>query len=126
MPGLLAQCRAISENLCILGTVLLPEVAVIDAFEAMEGEGPGGGAPVHLKLAVAGTDPIACDSVMAGLMGFDPLSIGYLALAHERGLGIADPEGIETVGEDPARCVRKFTPHSNYPFQMRWREAWKD
>lgn len=126
LPGLLAQCRAISENLYILGTVLLPDAVVIDAFEAMEGEGPGGGTVVNMKLAVAGTDPIACDAIMAGLMGFDPLSIGYLTLAQERGLGIADPDGIETVGEDHARCIRKFTPHSNYPYQMRWREAWKD
>lgn len=124
MPGLVAQCRAISENLAILGTVLMPDVAVIDAFEAMEGEGPGGGSPVSMKMAVAGTDPIACDAVMAYLMGFDPLSIGFLALAHERRLGVADLDGIEMVGEDPARHIRPFMPHSNYPVQMRWREAW--
>ena len=127
MPGLLSQCRAISENLAILGSVLMPDIAVIDAFEAMEGEGPGsGGTPVPMKLAVAGTDPVACDAVMAYMMGFDPLEAGYLALCHERGLGIADLGLIETVGEDPTACVRRFTPHGNYPYQRRWREAWAD
>lgn len=127
MPGLLAQCRVIAENIAILGAELMPDIAVIDAFEAMEGEGPGGGGiPVPMKLAVAGTDPVACDAVMAYMMGFDPLSIGYLALAHERGLGIVELDGIETVGEDPRTHIRRFTPHSNYPYQMRWREAWKD
>ncbi len=126
MPGLVAQCRAISENLAVLGTVLLPDVAVIDAFEAMEGEGPGGGTPVPLGLAVAGTDPVACDAVMARLMGFDPLSVGYLALSRERGLGVADLNGIEIVGENPELVSRSFLPHSNYPYQMRWREAWND
>jgi uncharacterized protein (DUF362 family) len=126
MPGLLAQCRAIAENLAILGEVLMPDIAVIDAFEAMEGEGPGGGSPVHMRIVVAGTDPIACDAVAAHMMGFDPLSIGYLALAYERGLGIADLNGIETVGENPGAYVHQFIPHSNYPYQMRWREAWKD
>ena len=126
MPGLLAQCRAISENVAILGNVLMPDIAVIDAFQAMEGEGPGGGAPVDMKLAVAGTDPVACDAVMASLMGFDPLSVGYLALAHERGIGTADLNSIETVGENLCQHIRRFKPHSNYPYQRRWREAWNE
>jgi len=127
MPGLIAQCRAIAENLAILGAALMPDVAVIDAFECMEGEGPGGGGSrVHNGLAVAGVDPIACDAVMARLMGFDPLSIGYLALSHERGLGIACLDQIETVGENPEKLIRPFRPHSNFPYQMRWREAWKN
>jgi uncharacterized protein (DUF362 family) len=126
MPGLLSQCRAISENLAILGKELMPDVAVIDAFEGMEGEGPGGGTPVRMGLAVAGVDPVACDAVMAYLMGFEPRSIGYLALAHERGLGIADIDSIETVGEDLHSRVKPFRPHSNHPYQMRWREAWTD
>ena len=104
----------------------MPDVAVIDAFEAMEGEGPGSsGTLVKMGIAVAGTDPVACDAVMAYMMGFDPLSIGFLCLAHERGLGVADLEKIEFVGEDPARHVRRFKPHSNYPVQLRWREAWE-
>jgi hypothetical protein len=33
-------------------------------------------------------------------MGFDPLSIGYIRLAHEHGLGVGDPRAIELVGDD--------------------------
>ena len=33
-------------------------------------------------------------------MGFDPMEIPFLRMAHERGLGIADPARIEVVGED--------------------------
>jgi hypothetical protein len=33
-------------------------------------------------------------------MGFDPLSIPYLRMCHERGLGVADPREIEVLGED--------------------------
>ena len=126
-PGLLSHVRAISENLVSLGKVLMPDIAVIDAFEAMEGEGPGSaGTPVKMGVAVAGTDPIACDAVMAYLMGFDPLSIGFLCLAHEKGLGVADLNMIQCVGDDLSQHVHRFRPHSNYPVQMRWREAWKD
>ena len=33
-------------------------------------------------------------------MGFDPLSIKYIRLAHERGLGVGDVREIELVGDD--------------------------
>jgi uncharacterized protein (DUF362 family) len=124
MPGLLSQCRAISENVAILGNVLMPDIAVIDAFQAMEGEGPGGGSPVDMKIAVGGTDPVACDAVMAFMMGFEPMDVGYLALAHEHGLGTADLNHIEITGENPIIHRKRFKPHSNYPYQKRWREAW--
>jgi hypothetical protein len=34
------------------------------------------------------------------MMGFDPLSIKYLRMCHEMGLGVADTREIEVVGED--------------------------
>jgi len=122
-PGLLGQVRAMSENLVRLGRVLMPDIAVIDAFEAMEG---GGGTPVPMKAAVAGTDPVACDTVMAYMMGFDVSDIGYLYLAGERGLGTADLGRIECVGENPERLAMKFRPHRNFPVQRRWREEWRE
>ena len=33
-------------------------------------------------------------------MGFDPLKIDYIRMAHEEGLGVGDPSEIEVVGED--------------------------
>jgi uncharacterized protein (DUF362 family) len=123
-PGLHMQIHAIAENLVRLGGVLMPHVAVIDAFEAMEGQGPGSGTPVKMGVAVAGTDPIACDAVMASMMGFDPLSIGYLALANERAIGVADLDKIDIVGENPANHRRSFVRHSNNTLHMRWRDAW--
>jgi uncharacterized protein (DUF362 family) len=126
MPGYLSQVRALSENLVRLGENLMPDISVIDAFEVMEGNGPGGGTKAKMGLAVAGTDPIACDAVMAKLMGFDPLSIGYLSIANDRGIGIADIKSIEVVGEKIAKCTQKLKPHKNYPIQMKWKDAWKE
>jgi len=51
---------------------------------------------------LAAADQVAIDAVSARMMGFDPLSIRYLALAHERGLGVADPREIELVGDTEA------------------------
>ena len=36
------------------------------------------------------------------MMGFDPLSIDYIRLAHEDGLGVGDPRQIEIVGDTDA------------------------
>ncbi|MFC1650338.1 DUF362 domain-containing protein [Candidatus Latescibacterota bacterium] len=126
MPGYLSQVRALSENLVRLGEILMPDVSVIDAFEAMEGNGPGSGTKAKMGIAIAGTDPIACDAVMAHLMGYDPLSIGYLSLSNDRGIGIADINGIEIVGENISTFRKKLIPHKNYPIQMKWKETWKE
>ncbi|MFC1561169.1 DUF362 domain-containing protein [Candidatus Latescibacterota bacterium] len=126
IPGYLSQVRALSENLVRLGEILMPDIAVIDAFEAMEGNGPGGGTAVKMGIAVAGIDSVACDAVMAYMMGFDPLSIGYLSLANDRGIGIAELKNIETVGENPSHHVKRLQPHHNYDIQIKWNEAWKD
>jgi len=124
--GLLRQVGAMAENLCRLGRILLPDIAVIDAFEAMEGNGPGSaGTAVDMRVAVTGTDAVACDAVMAHLMGYDPLEVGYLALAHECGLGTADIDDIGIVGCDPSEVMRSFTPHSNHSLHLQWREGLK-
>ena len=124
MSGYISQVRALAENLVRMGKVLMPDIAIIDAFEVMEGEGPGEGKAVRMGIAVAGTDPVACDAVMAYMMGYNPLSIGYLSIANDCGIGKADIQKIETVGEDPSLHIRQLKPHSNYTFQMKWKEAW--
>jgi len=43
---------------------------------------------------------VAIDAVAAKMMGFDPLAIKFIRLAHEKGLGCGDVREIEIVGED--------------------------
>jgi len=45
---------------------------------------------------------VAIAAVAAKLMGMDPLSIKFIRLAHERGLGCGDPREIEIVGDAEA------------------------
>jgi hypothetical protein len=49
---------------------------------------------------LASADQVAIDAVSAKLMGFDPLSIKFIRLAHEAGLGTGDVRDIEVRGED--------------------------
>jgi uncharacterized protein (DUF362 family) len=74
--------------------------AIMDGTTAGNGPGPRLMQPVVKNLILASSDQVAIDAVAARLMGFDPLKIKYLRLAHEQGLGVADPREIEMVGDD--------------------------
>jgi hypothetical protein len=70
----------------------------------MEGTTSGNGAgprimtPVRKDVILASGDQVAIDAVAAKLMGFDPMSIPYIRIAHDAGLGVGDPREIEIVG----------------------------
>jgi uncharacterized protein (DUF362 family) len=73
--------------------------AVMDGTTAGNGPGPRTMFPVIKNVILGSGDQVAIDAVAAKLMGFDPLSIPYIRLAHEAGLGIGDPREIEIVGD---------------------------
>lgn len=73
--------------------------AVMDGTTAGDGPGPRTMRPVIKDVMLASADQVAIDAVAASMMGFDPLSIPYLALADQDGLGHARPADIEIVGD---------------------------
>ncbi len=74
--------------------------AVMDGTTAGDGPGPRTMRPVVKNLMLASADQVAIDAVAAKLMGFDPLGIEYIRVAHEDGLGVGDPRDIEIQGDD--------------------------
>jgi len=74
--------------------------AMMDGTTAGNGEGPRLMTPEVKNILLASEDQVAIDAVAAKLMGFDPLSIKYIRLAHEQGLGMGDVGQIELVGDD--------------------------
>jgi uncharacterized protein (DUF362 family) len=74
--------------------------AVMDGTFAGDGPGPRAMRWHEKDVILASADQVAIDALSARLQGFDPLSIPFIRLAHERGLGVGDPEEIEVVGED--------------------------
>jgi uncharacterized protein (DUF362 family) len=74
--------------------------AVMDGTFAGDGPGPRAMRWHEKDVILASADSVAIDSVSALLQGFDPMKIRFLRLAHERGLGIADPREIEICGYD--------------------------
>ena len=74
--------------------------AVMDGTFAGDGPGPRAMRATVKNVILASADQVAIDAVAAKLMGFNPLSIKFIRLAHEKGLGCGDPNQIEIVGDD--------------------------
>jgi uncharacterized protein (DUF362 family) len=73
--------------------------AVMDGTTAGDGPGPRTMRPVIKNVMLASSDQVAIDAVSAAMMGFDPMSLEYIRLAHEQGLGKGRREDIEIVGD---------------------------
>jgi uncharacterized protein (DUF362 family) len=69
--------------------------AVSDGVFCGDGPGPYYLRPYEKGYIAAGPDPVAVDAVTARMMGFDPMSIDHIRMAHERGLGCGDTSAIE-------------------------------
>src|SRR5215467_12081689 len=83
--------------------------AIMDGTTAGNGPGPRTMYPVVKNVMLASADQVSIDAVSARMMGFDPMSLDYIRLAHEDGLGIGDPKDIEIAGDqDAARENWKF------------------
>ena len=74
--------------------------AVMDGTVVGDGAGPRTMVPREGNLILASADSVAIDAIAARLMGYDPLAIPYLRMAHDRGLGVADPREIGLLGDD--------------------------
>lgn len=74
--------------------------ATMDGTSAGEGPGPRTVTPHDKHIIMASADQVAIDAVSAKVMGFDPMQLTCTRMAHEDGLGIADPNQIEIVGEE--------------------------
>jgi uncharacterized protein (DUF362 family) len=86
---------------------------VMDGTVCGNGPGPRTMIPVEKGLMLASGDSTAIDSVAAKMMGFDPMSLKFIRIAHESGLGKGLPEEIEVIGEDVSQENWGFTVGNN-------------
>ena len=87
--------------------------AVTDGTFAGDGPGPRAMRWQVKNVLLAGADQVAVDAVSARMMGFDPMSIKFIRLAHEAGLGCGDISGIDVVGEDISDVNWRFESSQN-------------
>lgn len=108
MHYLWPDIKDFSRMLLELAQTVNPQVTVIDAIDAMEGNGPTGGTSHPLHLLFASKDFYTQDYFAAGLMGLDPMKIEMISQAVEAGL--AKPDEMKLIG-DPI-------PEELTPFQV--------
>jgi uncharacterized protein (DUF362 family) len=102
--------------------------AVMDGTFAGDGPGPRCMVPHVKNVILAGADQVAIDAVAAKLMGLDPMSIKFIRLAHDLGLGCGDPRDIRIVGDQAAAGenwrfdgpFRRMTFASRMQHQIYW------
>ena len=82
--------------------------AVTDGTFAGSGSGPRAMSWHEKNIIIAGADQVAVDAVSAHMMGFDPLEIPFIKIAHESGLGCGDIKNIEVLGEDVKKVNWNF------------------
>ena len=87
--------------------------AVSDGTLAGDGPGPRAMRWHEKNVILASEDQVAIDAVSAGLMGFDPMSIDFIRLAHEHELGTGRLEEIDVVGEDVDEVNWRFKAAEN-------------
>jgi len=88
-------------DLLIMQRELHPGIfAVMDGTVCGDGAGPRTMEPKVQNYVLASGDSVAIDAIAAKMMGFDPMTIPYIRMAAEMGLGCGEPREIEVVGED--------------------------
>ena len=97
----------LSEKIVDLASIIKPSVAVIDGIIAGEGHETSGN-PMEMNLVIAGTDPVAVDTVGSAVMSIPPESVKHLRLAEEKRLGTCNLEKIEILGEPIEKVKKKF------------------
>ncbi len=72
--------------------------AVMDGTVAGDGAGPRTMVPKNKNTILGSADQVAIDAVAAHMMGYDPLKIPFIRIAHDKGLGIGDVEQLDIAG----------------------------
>ncbi len=82
-------------------------LAVMDGTVAGDGKGPRTMEPRVTNIILASSDQVALDAVAAHMMGFDPMKIDFIRIAHEKGLGCGDLNQIRFRGMQKKEVMSK-------------------
>jgi len=75
----------------------VPVLHVMDAIEAMEGNGPSGGVPRYMGKLLISQDPVALDTVACALMDLSPELVPTNVIGEEFGVGNMNGDNIKIV-----------------------------
>ncbi|MHA2009423.1 MAG: DUF362 domain-containing protein [Promethearchaeota archaeon] len=88
-------------DLLIIQKQIHPQIfSIVDGTVCGDGAGPRTMIPRIKNMLIAGYDQVAVDTVVARMLGFEPLELPAIKMAHDEGLGCGDFDQIEIIGED--------------------------
>jgi uncharacterized protein (DUF362 family) len=89
-----------------LYAILKPQLTIMDARVAVEGNGPTKGKPVKMDLMLTSNDTLALDMIALKIMGLSLKEVNYIShIAHRKGLR---EEDISVHGLQVSNVARKF------------------
>jgi uncharacterized protein (DUF362 family) len=115
--------KGVNYNLFQLAPKLGPDLAVIDGFQGMEGNGPVGGTPVDHKIAVSSLHWYSADRTALELMGIDVADVGYMNYCAQAGMGEIDVNKIQQLGEPIKGNIKKYKLSTKFKDQLMWKET---
>lgn len=86
----------LSHVVAIMHKLFPSSLVVADASIVGSGEGPLNVKPVQFGYLVASSDPVAVDSVIGKLFGFEPEEIEFVMNAHNFGVGDINPSWVSS------------------------------
>ena len=95
----------INQAIADLGTVIKPQLTILDATRALTSGGPGGpGTVMKPNLVIAGVDPVAVDSYGVSIVpwygqNFKGRQVEHLLISHQLGLGKIDIDQLKIFKE---------------------------
>jgi len=112
--------HAINYNMSRLAQKVCPDLAVIDGYQGMEGNGPTLGTPIDHRICVVSQDWLAADRIGIELMGIDFAKIGYLNYCSQMSMGETDLNKISIIGESIRDHVKTYKLPDNFEKQLTW------
>jgi uncharacterized protein (DUF362 family) len=106
-PKNILHAHGIPNSIVDLVATIRPQLAIVDAVTAMEGDGPIMGKPRHMGFIGMSRDLVALDATCARIIGLDPDKIDYLVQAGEF-LGVSNANRITHRGEPMSRYATRF------------------
>ena len=116
-----ASGRELSYNMFTLALAgIRPDLAVVDGFQTVSGNGPWNGDMLEHGVAVASTDFVAADRLCTELMGIDPFYMKYVEWCGDAGMGNFNLENISVVGPNYKDHIIKYKLHDTVDQQIAW------
>ncbi len=85
-----------------------PQINIIDAVIAMEGNGPASGTLRRVGAICGSANPFSLDLLCSSMMGYTPEEVRTVDISRKEGLCPQSKEALEIIGADPIKYTYRF------------------